>query len=96
MEHSEFDSFIRKFCNLWHLGADAHLDVETRAGQAWVGLRVRLGQAQGDVHPHQNLTRKARSSPSRVRRREQRAAARKMEAEEATTNDIVNTMVDEE
>ena len=42
MISTELDSFVWKFKQLWHSGIDAHLDVDTRAGQAWIGLRVIL------------------------------------------------------
>ena len=45
MHVSEVDTFIEKFKHLWQSGLDAHLDLETHAGQAWVGLRLRLGHA---------------------------------------------------
>ena len=72
---TELDSFIRKFHQLWQAGLTAHLDLDTHAGTAWVGLRVQLGhQVPGpppqQVHPHQ-------ASSSRDRRRARRLAARK-------------------
>ena len=80
MDGSELDSFIQKFKQLWHSGLSAHLDLDTHAGQAWVGLRVRLGHAPGPLHirPH-----RTRDGPSRQRRRDRRAASRQEEAEEA-------------
>ena len=94
MHAAELDSFIFKFKHLWRAGCDAHLDINTHAGQAWVGLHVRLGHAQRPHH--QNLytnVNKARNGFSRQRRRERRAAQRK-QAEEATTNE--STEVTEE
>ena len=105
MTASELDSFIFKFKQLWHLGLDAHLNIDTHAGQAWVGLRVGLGHAPGPLLHHQlhqhfpQNTRK--DSPSRQRRRARRAASRKQQAEkakednkieaaEANSNDSVN------
>ena len=79
---SELDSFIRKFKELWKSGVGAHLDIDTHAGEAWVGLRVRLGHVPGPPH-HVKLPRKTRDSPSRQRRRARRAAARQRDAEEA-------------
>ena len=101
MAASELDSFIFKFKQLWHLGLDAHLNIDTHAGQAWVGLRVGLGHAPGPLLHHQlhehfpQNTRK--DSPSRQRRRARRAASRKQQAEkaqvdeakEANSNDLV-------
>ena len=52
MNSSELDSFVQKFKQLWHSGVDAHLDLHTHAGQAWVHLHVRLGQAPGPLHLH--------------------------------------------
>ena len=67
---TELDTFVKKFHQLWNDGVTAHLDLDTHAGDAWVGLRVRLGQVPGplhyQVHPfHQDVLRKV--SPSRHR-----------------------------
>ena len=94
MHAAELDSFVFKFKHLWRAGCDAHLEINSHAGQAWVGLHVRLGHAQRPHH--QNLytnVNKARNGSSRQRRRERRAAQRK-QAEEATTNE--STEVTEE
>ena len=77
MLSSELDSFILKFKSLWHSGIDAHLDVDTHAGQAWVGLRVGLG------HLHHHHVQRKKESPSRQRRRARRAEARRLAAEVA-------------
>ena len=45
MHGTEVYSFISKFHQLWKAGVTAHLNLDTHAGQAWVGLRVQLGQA---------------------------------------------------
>ena len=69
-----------QFKNLWKSGFDAHLDIESHAGQAWVGIHVRLGHEPGPAQQHQHfpshLDRKPRDGPSRQRRRARRAAAR--------------------
>ena len=85
MNCSEIDSFVRKFKHLWHSGVDAHLDVHTHAGQAWVwvGLRVQLGQAPGHVHPHVRKN----TSPAKQRRRQRREAAR---AEAAKASNLIS------
>ena len=87
MTGSELDSFIFKFKQLWYSGLDAHLDVDTHAGQAWVGLRVGLGHAPGSLlhhQPPQDISHTAKKeSPSRQRRRARRAAFRKLQAEKA-------------
>ena len=57
---------------------------DTYAGQAWVGLRVRLGQAQAI-----ESSRRTRDGPARQRRRARRAAAAKeKEVEEASNNEV--------
>ena len=71
MHAKELDSFIFKFKHLWRSGYDAHLNINTHAGQAWVDLRVRLGHAEGPHHVN-----KAKNGPSRQRRRERRAESR--------------------
>ena len=50
MYDSELNSFLSKFRQLRRAGYDAHLDVKSHAGQAWVGLHVRLGHAQGPLY----------------------------------------------
>ena len=81
MTVSELDNFVSQFKNLWRSGLDSHLDLECHAGQAWVGIRVRLGPGEPLHIPPQ---RKFRDNPSRQRRRARRAAARQQEgAEEA-------------
>ena len=84
---TELDTFVKKFHQLWNDGMTAHLDLDTHAGDAWVGLRVRLGPVPGplhhEVHPyHQEVPRK--ESPSRQRRRARRAAARQANVVRAT------------
>ena len=65
MSELELTNFVRKFLQLKKAGATAHLDVDTRAGEAWVRLSVQL----------QKPTRKPRRSPSYYRRMEKRKAA---------------------
>ena len=47
---TELDTFVKKFHQLWNDGMTAHLDLDTHAGDAWVGLRVRLGPVPGPLH----------------------------------------------
>ena len=98
MNSSELDSFVQKFKQLWHSGVDAHLDLHTHAGQAWVHLHVRLGQAPGPLHlhpqpqpqPFSHPKTRSKNSPSRQRRRAKRAAAaQQKQAGEAAREDIV-------
>ena len=74
MVPSEVESFVRKFQQLWKDGFTAHLDLDTHAGKAWVGLRVQL----------ENSFSKPVGN-ARQRRRDRRAAARA--AENADKND---------
>ena len=66
MASSEIEDFLKKFHQLWSNGLTAHLDLDTHAGQAWVGLRVKLGSPSNVNYSH---------TTSRQRRRERRAAA---------------------
>ena len=66
----EFNSFVRKFTNLWKSGHAASLKAETRAGEAWVELHVGLGV----THPVQGGQQ--HQGNARQRRRERRAAER--------------------
>ena len=93
MFDSELQSFLWKFHQLRKSGVTAHLDVDTHAGQAWVGLRVMLGPIQ-----HQPSSSQRHRSPSYFRRQERRRAARqssdesdKVVAEDAPTevNEVI-------
>ena len=84
MDAKELDSFVLKFKQLWRSGQSAHLDIDTCAGQAWVGLRVRLGQAQAVP----SSLRRTRDGPARQRRRARRADAKEKEVEEASNNEV--------
>ena len=98
MYDAELDSFLLKFRQLWRAGYDAHLNVNSHAGQAWVGLHVRLGHAQGPLNQdHVKNVNKARNGPSRQRRRERRADARKQagEASKKETTEVVDNLIDE-
>ena len=92
MDNSEIESFITKFRVLWNSGLDAHLEVNSHAGQAWVSLRVRLGHDPGPLQPHHQFEHppsKSRNSPSRQRRRARRAAARAEQGTAAEANDPI-------
>ena len=76
---TELETFVQKFHQLWNSGLNAHLDLDTRDGNAWVSLHVQLGCAPGPLHAQtdQPLAKHVVkvTSPSRQRRRERRAAA---------------------
>ena len=100
MEATEIDTFIRKFYQLWNSGHTAHLDIDTCAGKAWVGLRLQLDHAPAG-HQHQPAYHQKRFSASRQRRRIRRAAAHAANththahaeeaSEKSTNNGDVNT-----
>jgi hypothetical protein len=90
---TELDTFVRKFHQLWNDGLTAHLDLDTHAGNAWVGLGVQLGQVPGPPHQqvqpsHQHVNRKFESL-SHQWRRARRAAAR---AENTTNTEAVEAV----
>ena len=87
MFDSELNSFLTKFHQLRKSGATAHLDVDTYAGQAWVGLRVMLGPIQ-----HQPSSSQRHRSPSYFRRQERRRAARQSN-EESESDKVVTEEV---
>ena len=68
----ELDSFVLKFKNLWQAGRNANLTIKTIGGKVEANLSVELGDAP--VLPIHFKYKK--SSPSRQRRRDRRAAAR--------------------
>ena len=93
----ELHTFFQKFNQLWNAGLNAHLDLDCHAGQAWVGLRVQLGQEPGPLHQqlYPNFKPdKFKESPSRHRRRVRRAADRQEKAEKANCEE--NIIVDTE
>ena len=66
------------------------LDLETHAGNAWVGLRVQLGHVPGHSHHqfHSPFPQfKKQVSPSCQRRRVRRSAAQQAGAEKATNEE---------
>ena len=73
MSRSELDNFVYKFHQLRSRGFTAHLDLDTHARKAWVGLRVMLGNVQ---QQHQVNSKSRNRSPSYFRRQERRKAAR--------------------
>ena len=84
---NELDTCVTKFNQLWKAGLTAHLDLDTHAGNAWVGLRLVLGQEPpGPLHTHVPPIY-SRNSPSRQRRRARRAAARRA----TNVAEVVNT-----
>jgi hypothetical protein len=91
MAHNELDFFVKKFNQLWKDGLGAHLDIDTHAGQAWVGVRVRLGHVDSPHQVHAQVHKqKSRNSPSRQRRRARREAAKRQKEAEEANNDALN------
>ena len=83
MAHKELDSSFLKFKNLWQAGWNAKLSLKSNEEKAEAHLSVELEDAP--------VIQKSRNGPSRQRRRERRAAARK--AEKATERVNVDTIV---
>ena len=70
MNSTELNSFLSKFHQLKQAGQTAHLDLDTHAGKAWVGLRVMLPEIPVQV------PKTRRRSPAYFRRLERRRVAR--------------------
>ena len=81
----QFESFVKKFVDLWKTGIHARLLVETEAGNAFINLRAGLGQVC--PLPDQGCDQGRRGGGSRVRRRERRSVARQVAAEEAARSE---------
>ena len=96
MASQEINSFVEKFHQLWKAGFTAHLDIDTHAGEAWVGLRVKLGH--GREHHREGEHRASfyskEENSSRQRRRHRRAAARLVQEKksEETTVKVANNV----
>ena len=89
MSDKELDNFILKFHQLRRSGFTAHLDIDTHAGQAWVGLRLMLGP----VHQEKQSKAKKHRSPSYLRRLEKRKLARSAASPNKGTEEV-STAVD--
>ena len=87
MAMPEIDSFIGKFKNLLHLGVNAHLEIKSKAGKAFIKLT-----AEVDVCPQHPA--QSRHGPSRQRRRERRSAEREAAAEAAQENSVVEKAIE--
>ena len=72
---SEIQNFFSKFQQLMKAGQTAHLDLDTHAGQAWIGLKVMIRPFQPQQNQHHS-SRKSRN-PAYYRRQERRKALRK-------------------
>ena len=97
MDYRELDSFICKFKQIWKSGHSAHLNLETEDGQAWVGLRVRLGQAPGPLNQgpqHHQAGNRTRDGPSRQRHRARREAEREA-ARASATEKVIDAATEE-
>ena len=86
MAMPEIDSFIGKFKNLLYLGVNAHLEIKSEAGKAFIKLT-----AEVDVCPQHPA--QSRRGPSHQRRRERRAAEREAAAEAAQENSVVEKAI---
>ena len=75
----EINSFVNKFVSLWSRGIEAKLFMETEAGKASVNLHATLGSS---CLPEHQDGQGCRVGGSRIRRREKRAAARQLAAEQ--------------
>ena len=95
----EIISFVNKFVYLWSKGIQAKLVMETESGKASVNLHANLELCPLPEH-HQDGGR--RVGGCRLRRRERRAAARQLaadqvaKAEESMQTKKINEKVDED
>ena len=73
----ELYSFVRKFTSMWATGSNANLSFESNAGEVFVTLRLGLGEHPSKVCDGNGGPKmKKRLSPSKIRRRDRRAAKR--------------------
>ena len=88
----EINSFVNKFVSLWSRGIEAKLFMETEAGKASVILHSTLGSCY--LPEHQDGQGR-RVGGSRLRRREKRAAARQLAAEQVAQSGESEEKVEE-
>ena len=84
MASQEIDSFVKKFRQLWSAGFCAHLDLDSNAGEAWVGLRVKLSPGQIQQQDVPAYCRQKFERPSRQRRHARRSVSR--QSQESSIN----------
>ena len=76
MYATELNSFIHKFHQLCNAGLTAHLDLDSQAGNVWIGLRVQVGPVPPPARqPHVPQHQPRYRGPSYQRRQERRHAA---------------------
>ena len=77
MVDQQLRNFVQKFQDLWAGGFSAHLDLDCREGEAWVGLRLHLGRHRaGGGQQDRGQRGGHRRGGSYSRRLEKRAAMR--------------------
>ena len=76
MVNQQIESFVQKFRALWASGLSAHLDLECGGGEAWVGLRLRLGEHRAGGAQQEDRGVRHRRGASYERRLARRAANR--------------------
>ena len=76
MAVSELDSFLLKFKHLLHAGLKASLNVEAENGEAFITLKVGLGQVPPPQFHFQRPPSQHHRGPAYWRRQEQREAAK--------------------
>ena len=86
MYAAELNSFLYKFHQLSFSGLEAHLDLHSHAGNAWVGLRLNLGKVPSPWFE----SNKNYNSPSRQKRRAKRAAEREAKRNESEPTEKVD------
>ena len=83
----ELTSLLRKFVNLWQSGCDAKLDIESKAGNAYVTLSVGLGNVLPGHH-HGHVGHHRGGGPARQRRKERRDLERRTAAAAAVAENV--------
>ena len=83
---------IFKFHQLWEAGVTAHLDLDTHAGEAWVGLRAQLGRVPGPLQStNHGPPRRSHRNPAYYRRQERRKAAKTADAAVAASVEVTDS-----
>ena len=84
---TEAEELCGTFLKLWRAGKNAHLNIECHAGKVWATLRVNLPRPPPPTPQHHHQPHR-RVGPSRLRRRERRAASRAQAAVEAAERKV--------
>ena len=92
---TEVEELYATFQKFWRTGKNARLNVECHAGKVWASLHVSVPQSPPSPQQQYRHHLPRRPTPSRLRRRARRAAARAHAAVEAVASKMNDRIISE-